>query len=74
MQSLSYLALKTGRALIVPNVLGPEHLRAGGLYKHRRLWPGYRVVSMGSPAIVEILEPGEIVNILGNYYYLYMVH
>ena len=60
MESLSYLAYKTNRSLILPNVLGSDHQRAGGEYLGRKLWPGFRVAySKTSPDVIEILEPGK---------------
>lgn len=56
LRSLVYLAMQTGRALIVPNVLGPDWMLSGGEYRGRRLWPGFRVAYFKSN-IVEVLEP-----------------
>lgn len=62
--SLAYLAHRSGRSLISPNVLGPDKTdvigiySAGAVHRGRRLWPGFRVVYATSPALIEVLEPG----------------
>ena len=67
--SLAYLAHRTGRSLISPNVLGPDRTNvigiysAGAMHHGRRLWPGFRVVYATSPALIEVLEPGSSNNL-----------
>jgi hypothetical protein len=58
LESLTHLAYKSGRSLIVPNLLGDERIHAGGLWRDRRMWPGFRVAFSANPALIEILEPG----------------
>ena len=46
LRSLAYLALATGRSLVLPNLLGPlRHAREGLVDEvhGRALWPGFRV-------------------------------
>ena len=44
LRALVYLALATGRALIVPNVLGPDGAPAVDPFDNRSYWPGFRVL------------------------------
>lgn len=39
-----YLALVTGRTLIVPNVLGGDFLKGVDSFKERAMWPGFRII------------------------------
>jgi hypothetical protein len=44
LRALVYLALVTRRALIVPNVLGPDGANAVDPFDNRSYWPGFRVL------------------------------
>lgn len=62
-RSLLWLGLSTQRAVIIPNLLGPDHMPSGGYFDGRKYWPGFRVAKIkreGGVSVlkVDILEPG----------------
>lgn len=64
-RALVYLAISTKRALIIPNLLGPEAISNIGKYRNQSMWPGFRVLyikkesdGMKVPVKVDVLEPG----------------
>jgi hypothetical protein len=58
-RSLLYLGMATGRAVILPNILGNELTGDVQLFDGQALWPGFRVAyfKKGFPHTVHILEP-----------------
>ncbi len=61
-RSLVWLAISTGRSLIIPNILGSEDMGTIAPYKQQVMWPGFRVVFLkrdkGKNQLkVTILEP-----------------
>ena len=62
-RALVWLAMSTRRSLIVPNILGPDHLAAKVRpYRGQVLWPGFRVTFLKRSAgrnelKVDVLEP-----------------
>lgn len=58
-RSLVWLAMVTGRSLIIPNVLGDEtKIHTIAPYQgNRTLWPGFRVANIASAVRVSVLEP-----------------
>lgn len=62
-RSLVWLAMTTGRSLVLPNILGPETLTTVDKYRGRAMWPGFRVIFLkrkrGQNQLkVQILEAG----------------
>lgn len=61
-RTLMYLAKVTGRSLIIPNLLGPDHYMKSGIvdgFIGHSLWPYFRVVhtKTGAPILADIVEP-----------------
>jgi len=61
-RSLIWLALQTKRSVIVPNILGSEHLTLFESYKNNTLWPGFRVTFLKNTKgkndlNIQILDP-----------------
>lgn len=61
-RSLVYLAVSTGRNLMLPNLLGHEQVHTLDQYKNHSLWPGFRITFLkrwkGRNVVnITILEP-----------------
>lgn len=61
-RSLVWLAMSTHRAVIIPNILGPDEYHTVTNYRGQAMWPGFRVIylkrSKGRSELnVQILEP-----------------
>lgn len=63
LRSLIWLAISTNRSLIIPNILGPDHIDKAGLFQGKTLWPGFRVAFISRMKnqklkySIDILEP-----------------
>lgn len=77
-QTLVWLAMRTNRALIIPNILGPDDHSSIEPYgpNNLKLWPGFRVIHFkrakkGDHMLqVDVLEPGKLIDgLIYKFYY-----